>query len=348
MRARRRALGAAGCLLALAACGAPKAPTSERDQASVQGALPSGPLAATAEGPGDAVVATVAGLPVYASCVEHQAAAAAAKVPAGAGATAAQLRQQALEECLGFELLAQEAAARRLAAEPEVGEAHKRAAVSRFIEQEIDEKVRSAFQLPPAFTARVVEKNRWRLERVEYRSSMFVRFGVAETEPAGGPADAAARAAAQRLADALREERGLYPDHVLAAAERVAQGQRFENANVGLMDAPRLAPPYADALFALPEIGRITAPVRSQWGWDVILFTGDLPPRKINAAQLADELFPDLRLAYFTAWSKSVGKAVPVEVNPAAAELLSRATAEEEAVPGASPAPAASPGQARP
>jgi hypothetical protein len=306
------------------------------------------PLPAAPESADDAVVARVDGLPVYASCVAHQAAAAlareAALPPPHPVRSVEERRRQALEECIGFELLAQEAAARRLR-DDDVEEARRRAAVSRLIEQEIDEKIQSPAGLPPAFTARVLERNRWRLHRVDYRASVFARFTVPEREAAGSPADQAARAAAERLAAALADERGLYPSHLFAAARAAAQGAPLEEGNVKLTDADRLVPSYARALFDIPEIGRISQPVRTQWGWDVLLWTEQLPPRDISEAELAAELFPDSRLAYFAAWSKAAGRGVAVQLNPQAGELLARLASEEVAAPpeGQPSAPAASP-----
>jgi hypothetical protein len=338
--------------IAPAGCGTPPEDSSDATGANDDGrgaaAAARGPVAATAEGASDAVVAKVNGLPVYASCVAHQAKAMQARPRGDAPAGAPALQRRALEECIGFELLAQEAAARGLAAAPEVAEAARRAAVNRFIEREIDDKVRTAAELPPSFSAQVLQRNRWRLHRVDYRASSFVRFKVAESEPEGSPADRAARAAAERVAAALAGERGLFPAHLIETARRLAPDQAVEEGNAPLSDAERLVPAYSQALFALPEIGRTTAALRTQWGWDVVLWTEQLPPRDLSERELADELFPDSRLAYFNAWSKAQSRGVSVQVNPQAAELLARAAAEDvqgdgPRAPAAPTAPAAPP-----
>lgn len=325
---------AIACALALSAasiasgCGSPP-PEAQRETA------PSGPVAATPEREGDAVVARVAGLPVYASCVEHQAAAMQAKAPAAtAGLDEPALRRRALEECVGFELLAQEAAARGLGAAPEVAEAQRQAAVNRFVEREIDDKVRTAAELPAPFWARVLDRYRWRMHRVDYRASMFVRFTVPAKEPQGSPADLAAQAAAERVAKELADERGLFPQHVAEAARRLAPGQPMEEGNAPLSDADRLVPVYSKALFALQEIGRVTPAIRTEWGWDVVLLTDRLPPRDITEAQLGEELFPEVRLGYFTAWSKSQGKGISVQVSPQAEAALARAADEDATATG--------------
>lgn len=315
------------------------------DEPSIAAAplAPTGPVAATAEGDGDAVVAKVAGLPVYASCVEHQAAALRAKDPAAATLDEPALRRRALEECVGFELLAQEAATRGLGADPAVAEAQRQAAVNRFVEREIDDKVRTAAELPPPFWARVLDRYRWRMHRVDYRASSFVRFTVPAKEPQGGPADRAAQAAAERVAKALAGERGLFPRHLVEAARQLAPGQPMEEGNAPLTDADRLVPAYSKALFALPEVGRITPAIRTEWGWDVVLLTEHLPPRDITEAQLGDELFPEIRLGYFAVWSKAQGKGISVQVNPQADAALARIAAQDPAVSGEAPLPPASP-----
>ncbi len=333
--------------MALGGCGAPKpsapapAPALPADLASGEAiaATPqrgrASPMGAAASA--DYVVATVDGAPVYASCVAAQA----AQKTAGP-ADAAELRRVALDECIGFELLAREAARRRLGAARDVAEARRAAAVNRLVELEIDDKIQTPAQLPAPFWARILERNRWRMHRVDYRASAFIRFSVSENAPADGPEDRAAKAAADRLAAALAGERGLFRNHLQAKAAEVAQGQRFEDGAIDVKDADRLVPPYSKALFSLSEIGTTSQPVRTQWGWDVVLWTKDLPPREISEAQLAEELFPDTRLAYFTAWSKATGRGVAVQVNPDAGRILELLVerAEGSAEPAASPATA--------
>jgi hypothetical protein len=75
-----------------------------------------------------------------------------------------------------------------------------------------------------------------------------------------------------------------------------------------MADAARLVKPYSDALFALPAIGDVTPPTRTSWGWDIILFTEQLPPRDITEAELRAELFPGLRQSYFVYWVNTIAK----------------------------------------
>lgn len=295
----------------------------------------SGPLAATARqrpGEADTVVARVDGLPIYGSCVQAQAARHGALPPDAR-------RRAGLDDCVAFELLAQEAARHGLGADPEVVRAGKEAAANRLVELEIDARVRGPNDLPPELTRRFLERNRWRLHRVEYRASFFVRFPVAKDQPRGGPVDQSARVAAERVAAALAPERGLFIDDVRRRAHELAGAQAMEEGSVDLSDAPRLVPSYSDALFAIEEIGRTSAAVRTDWGWDVILWTEALPARTITEQELAAELFPELRQAYFVAWSKTLGRNVHVEVDPDALAALAPRGVDTPA-PEPPPAPA--------
>lgn len=262
----------------------------------------------TPESVGDSVVARINGQPVYASCVAHQARAAQAASPS---ASFDEIRRHSMDECIGFELLAQRAATYAMA--PAVLDARKVAAVRRLIESEFELPSGRPKDLPPAFSARVLERNRWRMQRVEYRASFFVRFTVAKN--AGVAADRAAHDVALRVAEQLAGQRGMFPEHVTAVARRVSGSQPMEQGTADLADPQRLVKPYSDALFSIAEIGSTSAPVRTEWGWDVILWTDKLPARDITADQLAIELFDEMRLGYFAVWSKSIGKGTAVNVN---------------------------------
>src|SRR5262245_24622681 len=97
-------------LLVLVACGSSKAPAPP---------TPTGPPAAWLPTPAadDVQVATVNGKPVWGSCVTAQGAHAASK-------------QDALKQCIDFELMAQAADARGLATDPDVALATRTALVS--------------------------------------------------------------------------------------------------------------------------------------------------------------------------------------------------------------------------
>lgn len=281
MRARGLALGLCLGALPAGACGS-DAPPPPRAPAPVAGAQP-------AAGPDDVAVATVNGRPVWGSCVAAQAQR--AKIS----------RKAALDECVAFELLAQAAEARGLARDPEVALAARTAMASRLVEVGFERRVRTPDDLRPAVD-REVERYSDQLDRPELRASAFARVEV----PAGAPPaqDAAARALAEKIAGALERETGLFPVHLRETADRLAAGSGLHLAHGEFRAATRegLVPPYADALYAIPEEGRVGTATRTPWGWDIILMTRRLPPEVRTREEIAEKVFPDLRRRYFHRW----------------------------------------------
>ena len=270
-----------------AQCGKQVAP-----QPAVAIALPADMPAANAN---DTIVAQVNGHPVWASCVQAQASA--MHLTASA----------ALQQCVDFELLAQSATARGLNNNSEKATVQRDQMVSSFVAREFETKYRTPDDLPADVMKKMLAKNSWRLHRVDYRASTFIRFGVPEKD-VGSPADLAAKANAMALYAELKDQHGMFASHAIAIATRVAGTAKFETGNADMADAARLVKPYSDALFALPAIGDVTPPTRTPWGWDIILFTDQLPPRDITEAELRAELFPGLRQSYFVFWVNTIAK----------------------------------------
>jgi hypothetical protein len=300
-----RACIALGC--ALAASGACRADAPPPVRA---GAPPE--LAAPAAGPDDVVVATVDGRPVRASCV-------AAQARRGARTTRA-----ALAECIDFELLARAAEERGLARDPEVGEAIRTAMVSRLVETDFEARYRSPADLG-AVLDRQVDRFADQLELPELRESAFVRIEV----PAGAApaADAAARALAERIAGALAGETGLFPVNLREAADRIAAGSGQKVIHGQFRPATRegLVEGYSEALYSIPEVGRIAAPARSfdrstaRWGWNVILLTRLMAPQVHTRDEIAARLFPDVRRRQFFHWMDGIRR---VEIDFERAERI--------------------------
>jgi hypothetical protein len=143
---------------------------------------------------------------------------------------------------------------------------------------------------------------------------VFARVEV----PAGAPprADAAARALAAQIAGALAGEAGLFPVHLRETADRLARGsgQRVTHGDFRPATREALVPPYADALFGIAEVGRIAAPARTAWGWDVILLTHRLAPRVYTRAEVAARVFPDVRRQYFLRWVNQIARSRGVRI----------------------------------
>lgn len=302
--------------------------------------------------PDDVEVATVNGRTVWSSCVAAQAAASeraergdghARRSPDSEGAperAPAQRRTDALDQCIAFELLAQAAEARGLAAAHEVGEATRAAAVDRLIETDFEQRYRTPADLGAIVDA-VMKRNEWRLRVPEMRSSTFARFLV----PGGAPPelDARARALAEQLAGQLAAERGLYGVHLAEAARRIATGDvKLETSDVRPMRRDDLVVPYGDALYAIPEVGRIGAVARTQWGWDVVLWTGGVEPHARSRDEVIAELFPELRRRQFQLWTTQLGKQLGLRIElarDAEAQLDTADTADNPDAPDRGEAP---------
>lgn len=304
MRRRSLSICSGLALVLVTACGSSVAPST----ATSQDISPVAPPASAS----DVAVAKVNGRPVWGSCVAAQ---------LGRGAPD---RARALDECIAFELLAQEAEVRGFAADPEVVDATRTALVSALIAA-FEERYRTPADLGERMT-KVLDENAWRMHRPELRASTYVRVDVAkDADPA---ADAEARAVSERIAARLADERGLLPAHLTAAAEEItaSAGTTFSTENVRLMQIEALVASYADALFAIPEIGRVSPPVRTPWGWDVILWTDTLPPREQTRDELAAEILPDLRRSFFQVWVNDIIREQKVQIAVDDAQL-------EEAAP---------------
>lgn len=287
--------------LALAACGGDGEEPPAREGPALA-------AIATAAAPDDVVVAQVDGRPVWGSCVAMQAA---------RGAD----RRTALDECVAFELLAQAAEARGLAAAPEVADAARTALVDRLVATDFEARYRAPDDLAGAID-KVIERNRARMDLPEARASAFVRLEL----PAKAPpeAEAKARALAERIAAALADERGLFLVNLRETATRLAAGTGLtpKVEAVPLYLRPGLVPAYADALFAIPEVGRTApSPVRTKWGWDVILLTELQPPKRYTRDEIAREAFPELRRGYFAVWVNGIVRALGVTIEVDAAPL---------------------------
>ncbi|HEY1556995.1 MAG TPA: hypothetical protein VGF94_19305 [Kofleriaceae bacterium] len=280
---------------AAAACSSASAPTMPK------GAPAS--LEATAAGSGDAIVARVDGHPVWGSCVAAQV----ARMHVDA--------HVALQQCIDFELLARAADQRGLATDPEVVDATRDALVNRLVELGFED----AFTKPGDFGAfwddvMVHHKAQYHYKHVEYRASTYVRVPVAQKPPFEDPA---ARAIAERIAAAVANERGLFASDFVELAQRAAGDAKLQHADVPPYQHARLEGNYGDALWAIPEIGRTSPVVRSDEGYDVILWTDDVPAAAPSPDELVREALPEVQREFFAVWVGKLAHAMNLHVEPA-------------------------------
>jgi len=159
-----------------------------------------------------------------------------------------------------------------------------------------------------------MKRNEWRMHIVQLRGSTFARFLVPKDAPA--ELDARAHALADRLAAELAGQTGLYGVHLTDAARRIAAGGdiKLDTSDVKPMHRDDLVEPYARALYGISEIGRIAPAVRTEWGWDVVLWTGGIEPRERSRDELVAEMFPELRRRQFQLWVTQIARQLGVHI----------------------------------
>lgn len=278
-------------LVALAACGGTASPPPPASP------VPTGVLDATRASPSDEIVATVDGHPVWASCVEEQA----ARDHVGA--------KRALDECVGFELMAQAAVARGLAADPELDLAGVRAQA--MVNAAVEKEFEDVYTTPAALGApwkNVADKLMYRVKHDEARGSTYARVPVA---PDASEAQVAkAKGTADAIAAKLVGRHGLFAVDLMAAADEVGavSGQKIERLAVPTTLKVGFDPSYADPLWSIPEVGDAIGPVRTKWGWDVIVLTDVLPAENGGEAELAAIYFDETRMGYFSVWVDALAR----------------------------------------
>jgi hypothetical protein len=260
----------------------------------------------------DEIVATVDGKPVWGSCVAIQ---------AKRGAT----RQAALQQCVDFEVLAQTADHRGYASSPEVREATHTAMVSELVASAYEDGFTQPAQFGPVWQ-QALAQGQWKISHENYRASSYVRVPVAEQAT---PTEVdAAKITADRIAIALAHETGLMGPSLLELAEKAAPGIKIDHQDVTAYRAGALDTNYAAALFSLKEIGRASATVRTKWGWDVVVWTDDVPEAHPSQAEIDAKFLPDVKLGYFDHWVDSIAKRLGVH-----AELVQKNIAKLEDLP---------------
>lgn len=275
-------------LVLACACGSSPAPSIGPQQAG-----PPAQLVAAPARPDDPIVARVNGKPVYGSCVQIQAA---------RGAT----KERAVEECIDFELLAQ--SAEQYATDSEVVLATRTALVNVFVAREYEDKFTKPADFGD-FYNRIIERNKQRIDHGEARASAYVRINVPKEAP---PAqDAAAKALMEEFAAAVKNERGLTPTHLdELAAKIIGPRAKYDFAKVpAYFNIGGLVPEYEKPLFSISEVGRTwPSAVRTQWGWDVILFSEVIPAEHLTPEQVAERFLPDVKRSYFSQWTQQLAQ----------------------------------------
>ena len=247
------------------------------------------PMAATRASADDAIVATVNGRPVWGSCVANQAA---------RGAT----KTAALNQCVDFELLAQAADKRGYAGDAEVARATHTTMVSELVASAYE----AGYQAPAQFGAfwqKAYKAGIFHIRHENYRASSYVRLEVKT------PAEAdAQKAIADRVAAALANETGLTGTSLLELAQTAAGPDvALKHEDVTAYRIGALDPAYGKMLFGDDaRSDAASSVVRTKWGWDVIVWTDDVPAADPTEAEVTAALLPEVKVAFFGHWVDSI------------------------------------------
>lgn len=301
-------------LAALAACGG-----RAEEKPAATAARPDALRAAAA---GRTVVARVDGEPVYDDCVARQAA-------------AGKDLRAALDDCVAFELLAQEALRRGYLAAPEVAEAGRREMVRGLIAADFTPTLDDPADIPAAdirwLWDRQLESS---YNKPERRRATYCRVGVKKKTPRGGERDMLARAYAEQIHRAMRGLR--FSPELLALTCQLASGGRKVRTTIqetepfaedGRYPGGRYAREFAAAAFAVDQVGHVSPPTRTEWGWDIVLLTDIRPPESATLAEAEPEIremllrspsTAEYRVKKFLAWFERFAARAAVEVHPEA------------------------------
>jgi hypothetical protein len=335
-------------VLLVAACGS----TGDRPPADVVRAVPQ--VSYDEDPAGREVVARVDDVPIYADCVARQ-----MSVDPARGSSASAL-QAALDDCVAFELLAQEARRRGLTSDPDAVMTQRREAVRALIDRVFTPLFDSPDDVPRADIERFWPRLQRYFNHTELRSALHCRFKLKRGTVRNGPEDLEAKRLAGELYPKVAGRKVDLAELIQLCGEATATHamlvpeKPFTFEHGGNVDRA-----YADAVFAVPAAGRVTPPVRTAWGWDLILVTEIAPAVNKSFAEAVPELqqmffydpdFEGYRENHFLLWAARFGKGVAVEVHPERipasediqAEALG-AVAADPALPAPSPAPTRDP-----
>jgi hypothetical protein len=337
MAGARHALRAAAlAALALgAACGGP------RDQGGPPAAGPE--VAHRAEAAGRTVVATVEGEPVYDDCVIRQ---------AEAGALS---REEALDQCIAFELLAQEALRRGYQGDEDVLEARKIEMVRGLVASEFVPTIDDPSDIPDRDLEELWDRRlRSRYNKPERRAATYCRVPVDRKAPRDGEEDQAARTAADRLHRATRHIQ--FTPELLALTCQLASGGIAIDSTIkptnpfsatGRHARGMYQEDFVRAAYSVPAIGQVSGPTRTRWGWDLVLVTEILPAEQRSLEDAAPEIREELlnlpdtapyRIGKFERWLGRYLAQARIEVDLSALESDGELVGQAEAArprPGA-------------
>lgn len=266
--------------------------------------------------PSDAIVATVNDRSIFASCVRIQ-------------AEAHNLsREDALQECIDFELLASAAHEAGTQADPDVQSAAKQELVRTFIE------ARYSLRGPEDIPADLVKKlwdqvNVPRYNHPELRAIAFCRVPLTAQQGPKSPEYKAGLAFLEGVYEKLRDARDLEKDDLFERCWK----PHYENAGVHelKLNTFKLNPKrgymqaFRETVFGPQKPGMVVPPVYSQYGIDLMLITNLIPEKtstfeevepELRAALFEIPVYESSRDAVFETWYAPFAKARTISTHP--------------------------------
>ncbi len=248
------------------------------------------------------VIATVDGEKIYEDDVARQAAA------RGIGA------RQALDELIEETLLAQEARRRGLAGDPDVVRARKQARVRLMMDRDFLPTFASPDAVPQAEVDRAWADHRIQLQfnHEHYQQVSFARVCAlppGKTEcPNGAEADEL-RPQADALRAQLALERFADKDAFKRRATEIGAEMKL-HVDLGDFQLARhdsAVESFSEAAYSIHDVGEVSQPYRTEWGWDIIYLWGVIEERHTTKAEAEPEirahLYRDSQRAAFLHWS---------------------------------------------
>ena len=227
----------------------------------------------------------------------------------------------ALDELIATELLAQEAARRGLADDPDVAEVRDREAVRRLVDSWAATTAAEK-AIPDADVQTVFKRSDVQiyLNHPEIREVTYIRVHVKRVyQP---PEVERLRVLAEEIHAALVAAKVTTPEKMVEVAGPLAAkaGVKLETAPFSTMAGDKAAPVFRDATFALRGIGAFSPVTRTPWGWDIIMLTAITPPVATTFEQAADDIrhkmWPDWRRVKFLEWTHAFKQGVKIELHP--------------------------------
>ena len=238
------------------------------------------------------VVATVNGANIYAADVMRQAAA------------ENQTPAQALDTLVSAELLAQEARRRGLTDDPEVVEARKKVRVRRLVEKTFLPSFGSPADVPKEDVDRAlrVASVQYHFDHREQRLVGYARIELANNASPDEEARARTIAAGfTALARAAQPKNKADLLNLLMLYDRGMGGGDIGREIGGMV------PEFGKAAFALGKVGEVSDPVRTRWGWDVLILFAINPERHASRedaiAEVREGMFDSSRREAFLRWA---------------------------------------------